>query len=156
MGGRGFPPQPDALKLLKGLPGRRPPRGQAPTIAPGELPEPTDLLDADGLAEWRRLVPILQVAGLATPADAAGLTVLCALWGVWTQLQRALATEGLVVLRRGVSHPHPLLRPLAALAPLLRVYFSEFGATPGGRARIRVDPPQPKTKVDEFREKHGG
>src|SRR5262245_31806571 len=155
MAGRGFPPAPDSLKLLKGLPGRRPLRGQAPTIPDAPLTEPTELLDPDGLAEWRRLAPILCASGLATPADAMGLTVLCGTWGTWAQIERRLSTEGVVVVKRGVSQPHPLLKSAAALATVLRVFLCEFGCTPGSRSRIRMTPAAPESRVDAFRRRHG-
>jgi len=154
MGGRR--PTPTSLRILKGNPQRRPINGAEPTIPAGDLPEPTEELDAEGLKTWARYVPILLGAGLATPADAPALTALCQKWSEWVAIQRRLKVEGMIVVRKGIPVRHPLAQQADVIAAQLKAYFVEFGMTPASRSRISVNVPKPKSKVDSFREKHGG
>src|SRR5262245_60910328 len=156
MAGRGPSPQPTGLRTLRGNPGHRKVNGQEAKIPPGELPVPTDELDEEGLKAWHRTVPILQQAGLATPADRDGLTAYCQLWSQWVHIQRTLQKHGQIVIRKGIPHLHPLAKQAEGMLPQLRLYLAEFGMTPAARSRIKVDVPPPKTRVDLFREKHGG
>src|SRR5262245_24790030 len=152
----GQQPVPTALKILRGNPGCRPIDDERePKIPVGDLPEPAEELNDEGLKAWRRLVPILGPSGLATPADYQGLTVHCQLWSRWVEINRRLNREGAVILRKGIPELHPLVKQSESLAQQLRQYLIEFGLTPGSRTRIKVDVPKPKSKVDSFREKHG-
>ncbi len=58
MARRGRKPEPEQLRILKGLPAGR---GAAP-ITPGR-PEPPAYLDAVALTEWREIVPRLEAKG---------------------------------------------------------------------------------------------
>lgn len=156
MAGRGPAPQPTSLKILKGNPGQRPLNAQEAKIPAGELPVPTDELDEEGLKAWHRTVPILQQAGLATPADRDGLTAYCQLWSQWVHIQHTLQKHGQIVIRKGIPQLHPLAKQAEGMLPQLRQYLAEFGMTPASRSRIKVDQPAPKSKVDAFLEKHGG
>src|SRR5262245_4679226 len=152
----GQQPVPTALKILRGNPGhQRIDDAREPKIPLAPLIVPEDL-DEEGIKAWHRDVPILFAAGLATPADWAALTAYCRKWSEWVKVNRKLRETGPFVIRKGIPMRHPLASALEAIEHQLRAYFVEFGMTPGSRTRIRVDAPQPKSKVDSFREKHGG
>jgi len=151
----GRAPTPTSIRILKGNPQHRPLNDQEPKIASGDL-QPTEDLDEIALQTWRRDVPILLAAGLATPADAEPLTTTCQKWSEWVQIQRRLRTEGLIVVRKGIPVRHPLAQQADVIAGQLKGYFVEFGMTPSSRSRIKVDQPAPRSKIDEFRAKHGG
>jgi len=155
MGGRGQAPTPTSLRMLKGNPQHRPMNDQEPKIALGEV-QPTEDLDEIALRTWRRTVPILLSAGLATPADAEPLTAMCQKWSEWAQIQGRLITEGFVVMRKGIPVRNPLAQQADVITGQLKGYFCEFGMTPASRSRIKVDAPKPKSKIESFREKHGG
>lgn len=155
MGGRGRAPTPTSLRILKANPQHRPLNHTEAKIPPGEL-QPTEDLDEIALQTWHRDVPILLAAGLATVADAKPLTAMCQKWSEWVQIQRQLRVEGLIVVRKGIPVRHPLAQQADVIAMQLKGYFVEFGMTPASRTRIKVEQPQVKSKVDEFREKHGG
>jgi len=153
----GQQPVPTALKILRGNPGqRRIDEAREPKISLTDLPEPTEELNEEGMKAWRRLLPILIPAGLATPADYQGLTAHCQLWSRWVQINRLLNREGEVVMRKGIPELHPLLKQSEALAQQIRQYLCEYGLTPASRTRIKVDAPKPKSKGESFREKHSG
>ena len=152
----GQQPVPTALKILRGNPGHQRIDPREPKIPTADLSEPTDLLDENGLKEWRRLLPILFPAGLATAADRAGLIGYCDLWSRWIELGRRLRSEGTVVTRKGIPAPSRYLGAYLEVFKQLRGCMAEFGLTPASRTRITVNVPEPKSKVDSFREKHGG
>jgi len=153
MGRHGFPPESTALKILKNNPGRRSLRRQDVKV-PVELPEPTELVDAEALKEWCRAVPILQAAGLATSADFAALVCYCTVWSHWRQVSRARALEGFVTQRKASPALNPLFKAEMALLTQLRAFLVELGMTPSSRSRIKVEPPPIKSAIDRFREKH--
>ena len=138
MGGKGFPPAPNALKLLRGNPGRRPINKEEPKPALGAVPLPA-ILDEEGRAQWEHLLPELERVGLATKVDGPGLTAVC------------LAISDYIAARKSGKWA----RRDKAFAQLMRI-LPEFGLTPSSRSRIKVDVPKAKSKVDEFRERHGG
>ena|SRR5215831_17857054 len=149
------PRVPTALNILRGNPGHRPINGAEPKLPADPPLEPTNALDEEGLKEWRRLVPILVTAGLATPVDRAGLTGYCELWSRWIELDRLVRRDGMVIMRKGIPTPNRTVRVWLEVFGQLRTILGDFGLTPASRSRIRVDPPTPKTKIDLFREKHG-
>lgn len=79
MGARGPKPQPSALKLLRGNPGKRAVNKDEPTLpAPsrGAL-EPPEELQGAGRAEWERLVGDLVTGGVLTVADMGAFEDYC-------------------------------------------------------------------------------
>ncbi len=157
MGGRGRAPTPTSLRILKGNPQHRPINDQEPKPPADPLEEPTEGLDAEGAKEWRRVVSALHACGLATSVDRSGLMGYCQLYSRWRQIEDAIKADGLIVLRPGkIATLHPLAREAGMVLDKLRQYLAEFGMTPASRSRIKVDAPKPKSKVESFREKHGG
>jgi len=157
MHGGGRRSTPTSLKSLRGNPGHRPINDREPKLPADAIPEPTEELDEDAAKEWRRVVGILHESGIARTVDQAGLTAYTQLWARWLKIERAIRKDGLIVIRPGkLPKLHPLAREASDLLPQLRHYLAEFGMTPASRSRIKVDQPAPRSKVDEFREKHGG
>ena len=68
---RGRKPKPTTLKLLAGNPGHRPLNGQE-ALAPSELPDCPEHLDAEAQNEWQRITGILSGMGLLSCADRVG------------------------------------------------------------------------------------
>jgi phage terminase small subunit len=136
MAGRGPAPAPTAIKLLKGVQPKRLNKREA--LVPGDIPNPPDILDAEGAAEWQRLAPLLEAAGLLTLVDRMGLTAVCLAWSDYVAARRQpKATQR----REAFSH-------------LMRV-LQEFGLTPSARSRIQVNRPEPASDLDQFKRKHG-
>jgi len=136
--------------MLLGNPGKRPIRGTV--SVPAGMPERPEAMSAAAAAAWDRLGPALVEAGILTPLDHGIFVIYTELWATSRALADAIARDG-VVRKAG---PHPLLKSYLDVASALRLVSAELGATPAARCRIKVDPPQPKSKVESFREKHGG
>jgi len=132
---KGRKPIPNTLKLLRGNPGRRP-IVPSPDPAPG-IPEAPEIVAGEARVEWDRMVPLLAPIGLLTPVERAGLTAYCLAWSDYVEARRT---------GKGRT---------AAFACLMKTCV-ELGLTPSSRSRIKVEVAKPKSKVDSFREKHGG
>jgi len=156
MAGRGPAPTPTQLKILKGNPGRRPLNRQEAQVASGIPTAPTEL-EGEAKAEWERIVPLLAEAGLLTRVDRGGLVMACQAWGRWITLQAEINRQGMLIKnRKGMPALNPLIRRQDECVSQFRPLLQEFGMSPSSRSRIKVDVPPQKTKVDLFREKHGG
>ncbi len=157
MSRRGPAPIPTALQVLRGNPGRRPLTTRAPEI-PVAAPEPPEELSAEVRAEWTDLVPLLAEYGLVTGLDRAALVMYCELRVTWRELDRVVKREGVVITRRAGPGVHPAFKAAMETLTQLRLLGAELGLSPSARSRLRVPgpPPQPPSKVDAFRAKHGG
>ena len=144
----GRKPVPDALKLLRGNPGKRPISKRTPNPRRIEPPMPS-FLDKDARREWRRVAPVLVRLGVLTEADGMVFAGYCELVSGLAQVNRALKkcknkmlTEKITVDMDGGSHvevkQNPLMVMKRQLLQQIRPYCTEFGMTPSSRAKIQV------------------
>lgn len=147
---RGPAPTPPSLAILRGNPSKRPVRAEV-AVPPG-MPAPLVELSEAARACWDAVVPLAAEVGLATKLDEGVLTLFCATWSNWCELDRVLKRDGIVLAN---GSPHPLLKAAGDLAGHLRLLAAEIGATPSSRSRIRTPPPQPPSALDRFRQRHG-
>jgi len=150
----GRPPQPTALKILKGNPGRRPLNKHEPQ--PTGIPAQPAFLDDVAAAEWCRIVPLLTQCGMLGAIDVAGLTGYCQAWSRYIQAELDLRTSGTTYMQGAIPCMHPNVKRVHEALLDLKQFIVEFGLTPSSRSRIKVDQPVPRSKIDEFRERHGG
>jgi P27 family predicted phage terminase small subunit len=148
MGKRGPKPKPAALKLFEGNPGKRrinpeyqPPKAGRDFEAPGWL-------KGEGLREWTRLVGAMSGCGMLSTIDRNALAAYCGLFGRWTECEWMLRREGLASKSGEVS---PWLKLANELRAQMRPYESEFGMTPGARARVAVNPPAMNSQAESLR-----
>jgi P27 family predicted phage terminase small subunit len=145
---RGRRPKPTNLKVLTGNPGRRPLNENEPSYPLSSL-DPPDQLDDLAVAEWRRLVPILEAGGVLTDVDTATLTAYCGVYSTFMKAEQALSElaardttfDGLLVrTKNGNLIQNPLLGVRnTALDKMLKCAV-ELGMTPSSRSRIAADP----------------
>ena len=129
-------PQPTALKILRGNPGkRRLPLEPAPAPLDDTWADPPPELTGDrrAKAEWRRLVPMLRDCGLISQAERGALISLCQQWSTYLEARVMLKRKGLTtdqgrvspfvdIADRALGHCHRL--------------WHELGLTPSGRAKV--------------------
>ena len=125
-------PQPTALKVLRGNPGKRKPNAAEPVPPKGDVVKPGSL-STGAVAAWERLAPVCLAMGTLTTADVAVFARMCELEASWDA----------VVALKGTPNFSP--RQELDLARELRPYSALFGLEPVSRARISV----PKKPVDE-------
>jgi P27 family predicted phage terminase small subunit len=135
---RGRKPQPSALKLLRGNPGKRhlPDEPQPAALADTAPPE---WLAPDAQDEWRRLAPVLERLGVLTETDAQALTGYCETWATWKEATQKLREYGMVIKGDG---PLPVISPYVKIAHnatiQMRAFLIEFGMTPSSRAKVQA------------------
>jgi P27 family predicted phage terminase small subunit len=145
MGRRGPRPEPTALKLLKGNPGKRPLNEREPKPSPGAPAAPAHL-DEEAHREWDRVIVTLDQLGLVTTLDRAALAGYCQAWSRWVDAEMKLREYGAVL--KSPTKGVPLLSPYLTIAnralEQMRQFLSEFGMSPASRTRIGTDePPAP-------------
>lgn len=119
-------PQPTALKILRGNPGKRPLNELEPKPPAGEVEKPA--LSVGGQAAWKDLAPVCLVMGTLTPADVTAFAAMCELVGTLRATSMSKDTGDFDArLERDTANA-------------LRPYFAMFGLEPSGRARLRVAP----------------
>lgn len=142
MGARG--PAPTAKKVLAARGSKRARKRAADLELPAGTPAAPDHLDAEAIAEWRRIVPVLASRGVLSELDRAGLTVLCEAWSEYLRIgavlegkQKRLAkmdARALNAWRRLTSARHEAYTRWQNVA-------QRFGLTPADRPRVKTEAP---------------
>jgi P27 family predicted phage terminase small subunit len=154
----GPPPQPIALRILKGNPGKRPfQRGLEPERPPAP-PEPPPFLIGYACDEWYRVAGGLHRLGLLTALDVMPLASYCVAYARWREAEELLAqmaardptTSGLLVKSQlGDARVNPIAKISRLAASDMVKYAAEFGFSPAARARIAAGVyAQPAGKFD--------
>lgn len=154
---RGRKPKPSAQRALEGNPGHRslnPDEPQLGALA-DHLTPPPELVDLPvAQAEWRRLAPLLQHAGVITEGDRTALLALCVEWARYIEA-RGNAYPRVVKAPSGYAMPNPWLAiQTKALAACLKLW-PELGLTPSSRSRVSATGVSPDNEFAEFLEDEG-
>jgi P27 family predicted phage terminase small subunit len=149
MGERGPRPEPTALKILKGNPGRRPLNLAEPR--PRQVaPRPPSHLDPDARREWNRIIRELTRLGLATTLDRAALAGYCVAWSRWKMAEENIAKYGVVIKS---PSGYPIHSPYLSIANMalkqLHALLCEFGMSPASRTQIETAQPHDLGGSDE-------
>jgi P27 family predicted phage terminase small subunit len=136
---RGRKPEPSALKILRGLPGKRKLSVDEPQPTPLTNAEPPDWLNPEAQAEWRRQAPMLERLGVLTESDTDALTAYCVAWTAWKQATQQIWKFGMVIKGR---HDVPMQSPYVKLANTSMAQMCklliEFGMTPSSRTKVHA------------------
>lgn len=140
----GAKPQPTALRVLRGNPGKRPlPKNEPQPALAFERPAPPSYLEGDAAAEWNRVVGDLVAMRMLATCDANVLAAYCVAFARWRAAERELAVMsddrqcGLVVWSdNGRPQQNPLIVTARNAAADMVRYAAEFGLTPSARARL--------------------
>lgn len=131
-------PQPSALKLIRGNPGRRPLPENEPKPASG-IPERPDDLDDVAAAVWDRLAPLLDDMHVLTVADGEALAHLCKDTSLLEAAAMGLAHSQLLMKSpTGVVGISPLYRIVHTQRKAVREWLREFGLTPASRTGVKT------------------
>jgi P27 family predicted phage terminase small subunit len=153
-------PQPTALKILRGNPGKRRLNAAEPKPRADGI-QPPAWLTGDALAKWSELFPILQAVGLITRADVGPLARYCDTWAWWRRCRDVIDRDGdTVVVRDDAgnvkwSQQRPEVGIVSKLAQQMHRLEAEFGLTPAARSAIQVSTETPRDELDEFFAIHG-
>ena len=133
---RGRKPTPLNLRVIQGNPGkRRLPKNLQ--LDPG-IPQPPDFLDKEAIAEWHRIIKVLEPSRVIALADRAALAAYCCNYSRWAQAQRKLQELGTLLHRTaaGAIIQSPYVGISNRAMELMHKFLTEFGLTPVSRARV--------------------
>ncbi len=131
----GRKPQPTALKVLRGNPGKRRLNENEPKHVPLEEACPDELTNPVARAEWQRIAPHLIRVGQVTAVDRSTLMGYCQKYGAWL-VQELKAQQDPSYQAVNVANRCFVLMLRAAV---------ELGITPSSRSRVTVAPVQQPT-----------
>lgn len=144
-GGR---PLPRAIKAARGTlrPDRDGEEGDQVDLPAPEagITPPPEWLEPDALAEWNRVVPMLEAAHVLSVVDYSQLAAYATAHGLAVKATKQLKRQGLTTKRaNGSVMANPLIAiAREARAQALRIAI-EYGLTPAARTRIRPNEDQP-------------
>lgn len=126
-------PQPSALKVLRGNPGKRRLSVNEPTPPVGVARKASGL-SVGASAAWDELAPICLAMGTLTTADVRVFGTLCELQAT---LQYASGLKDAAMVGEAEA-AIGILRLERDTATSLRAYYALFGLEPVSRARVQV------------------
>jgi P27 family predicted phage terminase small subunit len=143
-------PEPTALKLLRGNPGRRPinrneprPKAQRPTCPSWLAP--------DAKRVWKQAVADMAVMGTLAACDRETLVVYCEAVVHHRQACEMVDGSGVLIKYRNTFVRNPVLTVVAASGATIVRIAAELGLTPSSRTRLSV---QPTEREDEIARKY--
>lgn len=101
--------------------------------APPEIPAPPECLDAEGKAEWQRVIADLITVGTIDRVDHTALTAYCTTYGRWKEAEKQVREGGLLVKVNGTPVANPYLSIANRSMEQLRRFLREFGLSPSSR-----------------------
>jgi P27 family predicted phage terminase small subunit len=132
MGRRGPQPQPTALKLERGNPGRRPVNADEPVLAPASHAVPAGMTGRSR-KEWTRLVGELISKGVLTVGDMHAFEEYCTLVGEVDSYEKLIRKVG-----RETAHRLGYANYLLKLRTQLRQQAAHLGLTPSSRSGVKA------------------
>jgi P27 family predicted phage terminase small subunit len=154
-------PQPTALKILRGNPGKRKLPAAEPK-PPADGIEPPDYLDELARRKWDAMLPLLQAVKVMTRADVEALARYCDTYSWWMRVRAVLRKDGdtYPILNDKGEVKYIAQRPEVAiahkLAAQLHVLESDFGLSPASRTKLSTaELEKPQDDLEAFFSKHG-
>lgn len=148
MGRRGPQPQPTALKIARGNPGKRPLNTEEPQLPAPDLTAPKGL-KGRALREWQELGPTLLAAGVLTMADLKCFLTYCQTVGDEERFEKLVdGVKPEEALRLGYA------AHLLKVRGQLRQYEQDLGLTPASRSGVKAK--KPVDPADERRRRFFG
>src|SRR5262245_40857339 len=148
-------PQSNAMKALRGNPGKRRLNADEPKVQAADVSfdtPPSELgHDQVAVAEWERLAPMLRVCGLVSMGDRTVLLALCREWSRYLEACDKVTQLGMIV-KKG-KNEIPIVNPYLVIANAAlkqcQTLWTQLGLTPSARSKmIALDVPalKPQTR----------
>lgn len=154
MGSRGPRPTPAAIHAMRGNPSKLPQSDlrDGGTVPAGIPPRP-DWLLREAAAEWDRVSPLLQRAGLVSELDLGALAGYCQAYGVMTVKGRELKALGDAAYTQatpnGMRVMSVTLQVYNRAVDQMKTFLSEFGLSPSARAKLHLAVAQQAALFDD-------
>jgi len=147
---RGAKPQPTALKIMKGNPGKRPLNKNEPQPEK-KIPKAPDHIIGEAKKEWNRITRELFSIGLITEVDRVALAAYCQCYQRWVEAEEGIVESGLMIK---TTNGNVIQSPLVGIAnrsmQMMHKFMVEFGMTPSCRTRLVVPPKKEDNSFSEF------
>jgi P27 family predicted phage terminase small subunit len=146
-------PQPTALKILRGNPGKRPlPENEPQAEIVSVDVKPPSHLSASAKKAWARMAASLAKSRILAESDLPVFEGLCDSYARYWEAVRMVGRTGGEVIRNG---PLSLIRnPWATTREKAFEQFtklaSQFGMTPSARTRVQAMQTDEDSALDEF------
>ena len=156
MPGKGFPPAPTALKILRGNPGKRalPKREPKPQLCRPSLPEWLDAVDSATKIIFDSIVDRLAVCKVLTENDLEAVAHLADNEALYRRLRITLETgftyETTTMQGDVMQRPRPEWAMLMEVKRQIAQQLQQFGMTPASRTKIETVGPEEKSGLEEF------
>lgn len=134
---RGRKAKPLSIRLAEGSRGFGPKNDMAPIDPPGKVECPS-YLPAEARRVWARLVPDLEVMGLAARVRSDALACLCEAVADYSWALGVLKREGKIQKTPFGRKAHPAVKMRNDAAKRIKDFAIEFGITPSAATRIVV------------------
>lgn len=159
---RGRKPQPSAMKICRGNPGKRPLNPDEPQPEVGDV-EPPDWLSAKARDIWNLRAPELMALGVLTGIDADTFGAYCQTCVDYLEAVDNVKRHGSVVrvnavvgkggkLYGGTAAPSPWVRIREKSLARMQSLGAEFGLSASSRSRVHVTGKAKKTTVQRFQD----
>jgi len=134
---KGPAPVSEALRRLRGTS-----RGRRSLELTAGRPSRPRWLSREAAAEWRRVVPLLEDAGVLTELDGGVLAGFCECLADLRRTSAIIERDGYsFTTESGYSAPRPEVAIRKAALAQLRQYAAHLGLSPASRTRVEVVPP---------------
>jgi P27 family predicted phage terminase small subunit len=156
MPGQGFPPQPTALKILRGNPGRRPLNKKEPKALVGKPPFPEWLAALDPVTKeiYESLAHRLVKTKVLTENELESLAHLADSEALYRRLrveiQAGFVYETTTMQGAVMRRPKPEMAMLLDLKRQIRQGLMDFGLTPSSRTKVQTVEDAQKDPLEEF------
>lgn len=142
MGERGIIPFPDAERSRRGMRALKNGAGQKVKrlVLPPKAPAAPSGLGKLAAAEWRRVVPRLEAAGVLAEVDRGVLVAYCTSWAHMMEAERLLQAEGVTHVRDNdkTRAKHPAWQIYREANRTMLMAAAQLYLTPTSRLRIPV------------------
>ena len=158
---RGRKPKPHKLRLLQGKAAKRVKGEVVKNVGSVAVLPPAMPRHLSKLAEyeWRRVVPLLHVAGILHKVDRAMLAAYCQAWGTWVNAIGQIDKTGAVVkTKNGYPIPNPFNKVAKEAFETMLKIGREFGLTPAARLGLdfAIDDGSKESEAERFARHHFG
>jgi P27 family predicted phage terminase small subunit len=132
-------PKPSALKELTGNPGKAPIQNEPKP--PSGYPDAPEWLDDIAMAEWNRLMPILDKMNVITLADRNAVAAYCQSYSMYVKAVEDISRNGFTVEgHRGVMSKNPAVQVQRDSLDQMNRWGAKLGLSPVDRVRLSVTP----------------
>ena len=118
------------------------------------IPDPPIHLNKVALAEWKRLLPMLNQCGIMTEIDGNAAAVLVTWFSRWVEAEKMVQKKGLLVKapKTGVPMQNPALSIANKAMQEMTKLLAEFGMTPSSRSKVAAvfEKAGGKSKIEQY------